>query len=114
MTGGGTQRLMRMAVLGLALGLCRAIPGASQQPDRAIINANGTWRIGADAAGDNAEKSRGKWTARFQIDPSGALTGTIALEGMGNGTPAEIEGTVDGNQIKFGLVSTRADTPAGK
>ncbi|MBI4517247.1 MAG: hypothetical protein HY699_15685, partial [Deltaproteobacteria bacterium] len=46
--------------------------------------------------------------------PSGALTGTIALEGMGNGTPAEIEGTVDGNQIKFGLVSTRADTPAGK
>jgi len=71
------------------------------------INANGTWRV-------SDGKSSGKWAARFEVTPTGVLSGTIALNGMGDGTPAEVEGTVDDDQIKFGLVSTRADTAAGR
>jgi hypothetical protein len=33
---------------------------------------------------------------------------------MGDGSPTEIEGTVDNGQITFGLVSKRADATAGK
>jgi RecB family exonuclease len=71
------------------------------------INANGTWR-----ADDGT--SSGKWMARFEIASTGALSGSITLTGMGNDTSAEIEGTVAGNQIKFGLAATYADTPADK
>lgn len=101
------RQLMRMVLMSMVLVLCATSRGAGQQPEPTILDASGTWRA-SDA------KDSGKWTARFQIAPAGALSGTIALLGMGNDSPAEIEGAVDGDQIKFGLVSTRAEASAGK
>ena len=102
-----TKRWLLPLLLLTALALGRSHPALAQQAGSRPINAHGTWRVSDGTAS-------GKWTARFEIAPAGALSGTIALNGMGDGSPAEIEGTVSDGQIKFGLVSTRADTAAGK
>jgi hypothetical protein len=104
---GRARTWLALVLLPTALGLAVSRPGLGQQSARAAINARGTWR-----ADDG--KASGKWTARFKVTPAGALSGSIALEGMGDGSPAEIEGAVDNGQVKFGLVSTRADSTAGK
>jgi hypothetical protein len=102
-----TKRWLPPLLLLMALVLGRSDAGVAQQAGRGPVNADGTWRLGDGT-------SSGKWTARFEVTPTGVLSGTIALNGMGDGSPAEIEGAVDGDQINFGLVSTRANTPADK
>ncbi|MBI4517708.1 MAG: hypothetical protein HY699_18025 [Deltaproteobacteria bacterium] len=105
---------MRIAVSGVALVLGAASRASAQPPEVTAMNANGTWQVGVDALDENGQQASGRRAARFQVSPGGALSGVRTMKGMGDGGPADLAGTVDGDQIGFRLVSTRAESPAGR
>ncbi len=100
-----------LALIGLVMSLPRYV-GAQKAADDART-AHGTWRVSDSKSSDASSGSpSGSWQARYRVDAAGAIDGTIAFTGMGEGKPAAIAGRVDGDRISFGGVSRKQDDSA--
>jgi hypothetical protein len=89
------QRLARLATV-LLLGSCLMILATAARAD--IMMGSGEWQSNAGTA------IRGTWTVT--LERTGAdLKGTLALTGSMLFSGAEVTGTLDGDQIKFGSVA---------